>query len=187
MKYEAVAIGASTGGIRALKMILSTLPKRFSASILIVQHLSPYSDNFLIQYLKDLCKIQVKEANEKELVQKGCAYIAPPNYHLMIEKDRHLSLSVEKKVNFSRPSIDVLFESAADAYGDRLIGIILTGASCDGSKGLEEVKARGGLTIVEEPKSAEAYIMPSAAIARTKVDYVLPLDRIGPLLNDLVG
>jgi len=187
MKYEAVVIGASLGGMEALRVILAALPQNFPVPILIVQHLSSRPDSFLAKYLNDLCQIGVKEADEKEKIISGNAYLAPPNYHLMIEQDGCLALSVDEKVNYSRPSIDVLFESAAYAYDEKLIGIILTGSNADGAIGLKCIKERGGLTIVQEPRTAEASSMPNAAIKTSKVDYVLPLCDIGQLLNHLVG
>jgi two-component system, chemotaxis family, protein-glutamate methylesterase/glutaminase len=182
MKYEAIAIGVSTGGMKAMEKILPELPVDFSLSVIVVQHLNPNSDDFLARYLDEKCRIRVKQADEKERALPGMVYIAPPNYHLMLEDDRTFSLSVDKPVNFARPSIDILFETAADAYGPGLIGVILTGASSDGSKGLKAVKDSGGLTIVQDPKTAEADLMPNAALTLIKPDYILPLEDIGPFL-----
>ncbi|MDF2612325.1 MAG: cheB3 [Clostridia bacterium] len=186
MKYEAIVMGTSLGGMDALRAILTVLPKDFLVPILVVQHLSARSDGFLAKHLNHLCKIQVKEADDKEWASPGCVYLAPPNYHLMVEKDGTLTLSVDEKINYARPSIDVLFESAADTYRDKLIGIILTGANGDGAIGLRRIKERGGLTIVQEPETAESPIMPNMAIKASKVDHVLPLDDIGQLLNRLI-
>ena len=127
MKYRAIVIGASAGGMDAIKTILMPLQKEFAASILIVQHLSSQSDDYMARYLNKICKINVKEAEEKEKILPGNAYIAPANYHLLVEKDETLSLTVDPKVNYSRPAIDVLFDTAAEVYGNELIGIILTG------------------------------------------------------------
>ena len=135
--------------------------------------------------MSESCKSRVKQADEKEKIVPAMIYIAPPNYHLLVEDDRTFSLSVDELVNFSRPSIDVLFESAADAYGKRLIGIILTGANSDGSNGLKKIKECGGMAIVQDPESSEADTMPRAAIKATKVDYVLPLEEIGTFLRKL--
>jgi len=115
----------------------------------------------------------------------GKIYIAPPNYHLLVEEDKTLSLSTNKHVNFARPSIDVLFETAADVFGEKLVGIILTGANEDGSRGLKKIKESGGLTIVQDPDTAAVDTMPKAAIASTKVDYILPLENIGPFICSL--
>ncbi|QUH25401.1 chemotaxis protein CheB [Serpentinicella alkaliphila] len=187
MGYKAVVMGTSMGGINALKSILTKFDQNFPVPILIVQHMSSHSNNFLANYLNEICKIEVKEADEKEKVIPGYAYIAPPNYHLLIEKDGYISLSVEEKINFARPSIDVLFETAADAYRHNLIGVILTGANRDGAKGLKIIKERGGLVIVEDPTTAESSMMPFYAINEMKVDYIVNLQDIGDLLNQLIG
>lgn len=181
-KYKAIVIGTSAGGFEALLKILKRLPKDFSLPIIIVQHLSPDSDNYMTRHLNSVCEIYIKEAEEKEKINKSCVYIAPPNYHLLIEENFTLSLSSEEKINFSRPSIDVLFETAAYAYKSDLIGIILTGANSDGSKGIKLIHDFNGLTIVQEPKTAYVDTMPLAAINETKIDYVLSLDEIGELL-----
>lgn len=187
MKYRAIVIGASAGGMDAIKSILMPLQEGFSASILIVQHLSPHSDGYMAKHLNELCKINVKEADEKEKILPGNAYIAPANYHLLIEKDETLSLTVDPKVNYSRPSIDILFESAAEVYENELIGIILTGGNGDGSKGLKMIKEFGGLTIVQDPSTAEADFMPRAAMKASEVDYILSLNKISNKLIKLVG
>lgn len=184
-RYDAVVIGASAGGLNALKTIFLGLDRTFNLPVIIVQHISPDSDNYLIHILNDLKIISVKEADEKEAPRAGMAYIAPPNYHLLIESDHLFTLTVDERVNYARPSIDVLFETAAEAWRDRLIGIILTGANSDGSKGLKRIKELGGLVIVQDPDTAEADSMPRAAILSTAVDYVLPLDEIAPMLNEL--
>lgn len=187
MNYEAIVIGASAGGIEALKKLLTVLPENFGAPIVIVQHLSPHSDNYLTRRLCELCKIHVKEADEKEKIKAGTAYIAPPNYHLLIEQDKTLSLSADSKVNFSRPSIDVLFDSAAEVFRNGLIGIILTGANNDGSKGLKNIRNFGGLAIVQDPESAEASTMPRTAIEAAGADFILTIDEISNKLIELIG
>lgn len=184
--YQAVVIGSSTGGMDALRTILEVLPKNFSVPILVAQHISPHSDNYLAKFLDNACKVSVKEAEEKEKAIPGYVYLAPPNYHLLVEKDRSISLSVEARVSYARPSIDVLFESAAEAYNRGLIGIILTGANYDGSKGLKRIKECRGLTIVQDPVTARADAMPRAAIRATKVDHITPLAEIGQLLNKII-
>jgi len=181
-KYKAIVIGASAGGLEALVKILMPLPKDFSLPIIIVQHISPDSDNYMTQYLNSVCDINIKEADEKEKIKAGNVYIAPPNYHLLIEENFTLSLSNQEKVNFSRPSIDVLFETAAYAYGSTLIGVILTGANNDGSKGMKLIHNFNGLTIAQDPKTAYVDNMPLAAIKATKIDYILPLEKIAELL-----
>ncbi|MBF0117548.1 MAG: chemotaxis protein CheB [Desulfobacterales bacterium] len=185
MKYEAIVIGVSAGGLNALKTILPTLPHDFKIPVIIVQHEHASSDDFLAHYLNDRCMLTVIQADEKIKISSGNVYLAPPNYHLLVEDDKTFSLSIDEHVNYARPSIDVLFETASEAYGNKLIGIILTGANSDGSIGLKEIKKRGGLTIVQEPSKAEVATMPSAAISATQVDYILPLEEIGPFLCKL--
>jgi two-component system, chemotaxis family, protein-glutamate methylesterase/glutaminase len=182
MVYEAIVIGVSAGGMNALKTIFSLLPAGFSIPIIIVQHISARSNNKWIHLLGYKGHIHVKEADEKESIVPGNVYVAPPNYHLMIEKDKTFSLSIDERVSYARPSIDVLFESAADAYKDKLIGIVLTGSNNDGTKGLKHIKESGGLTIVQDPATAESGYMPSSAIAAVEVDHILSLENIVDLL-----
>ncbi|MCK5522529.1 MAG: chemotaxis protein CheB [Thiomargarita sp.] len=184
--FEAVVIGSSAGGIHALSSVLAALPSEFPLPIIIVQHLHPHSDSYLAHILGTKCELKVKQADEKETITNA-VYIAPPNYHLLIEEDRSLSLSIDKHVNFARPSVDVLFESAIYAYQDKLIAIILTGANNDGCQGVKNIKENGGYVIVQEPTTAEADAMPKAAIAATKVDKILPLEQIGPYLLAMVN
>jgi two-component system, chemotaxis family, protein-glutamate methylesterase/glutaminase len=185
LQYEAVVIGASAGGMEALRAIIVPLPSTFTLPIIVVLHMHPHSDNFLTRYMNDRSALTVKQADEKENVVSGMVYFAPANYHLLIEQDRSFSLSTEPRVNFARPSVDVLFETAAEAYGSSLIGVILTGANNDGSRGLKKIKESGGLTIVQDPETAEIGSMPRAAIAATDVDYVLSLTDIRELLIKL--
>ena len=187
MKYEAIVIGVSAGGIMTLNTILRHLPSDFALSIIIVQHQHPHSDAFIAEFLDNRCSLTVKQADEKEIIMPGKIYIAPPNYHLMIEEDRTFSLTIDKRVHYARPSIDILFETAADVFNEKLVGIILTGANDDGSRGLKKIKESGGLTIVQDPDTAEIDTMPKAAIASTKIDYILPLEKIGPFICTLYG
>ncbi len=187
MKYEAIVIGVSSGGMITLNTILRHLPSDFALSIIIVQHQHPESDDFIAKFLDDRCSLTVKQADEKESILPGVIYIAPPNYHLLVEEDKTLSLSTNKRVHYARPSIDILFESAADVFGEKLVGIILTGANEDGSHGIRKIKESGGLTIVQDPDTAEVDTMPKAAIASTKIDYILPLEKIGPFICTLYG
>ena len=183
LRFDCIVIGVSAGGMKALPMVLSPLPPGFPVPVVVVQHISPDGDNaFFVQHLNQRLSVKVKEAAEKEEIVPGHVYMAPPNYHLLIENDRTFSLSIDEKVNYSRPSIDVLFESAADAYGPGLAGVILTGASSDGANGLKKIKQNGGVAIVQDPESAEARIMPQAAIEACEVDFVLPLEEIGKVL-----
>jgi two-component system chemotaxis response regulator CheB len=182
LKYQVVVIGASAGGMTALTELLSTFPATYSLPVIVVQHLHPLQDTCFIEHLDYKCALRIKEAGEKAPIEAGHAYFAPPNYHLLIEDDRTFSLSVDEKVNYARPAIDVLFESAADVYGSGVIGVILTGANDDGAQGLRLVRERGGLTIVQDPETAESPLMPQAAIAATQVDYILALPEIASLL-----
>jgi two-component system chemotaxis response regulator CheB len=182
MQYEAIVIGVSSGGLKALKIIFSDLPSDFAVPVIVVQHIGPRSENGWIKLLNDSCDIPIKEADEKENVAAGNIYIAPSNYHLLIEKDKTFSLTIDERVNFARPSIDVLFESAADVYREKLIGIILTGANNDGTKGVQRIKECGGTVIIQDPVTAESSYMPSSAFAAIKPDYVSALDQIGVVL-----
>ncbi|KAB2891375.1 MAG: chemotaxis protein CheB [Desulfobulbaceae bacterium] len=184
-RFAAAVIGVSAGGLNALSRILPLLHRHLALSVLVVQHLRPDSDSYLVHHLARLSTIRVKEAEDKEAVEPGTVYIAPPDYHLLVESDRSLSLSAEERVNFSRPSIDVTFETAAEAFQDQLIGIVLTGANNDGSRGLARIKYFGGMTVVQSPESAEYDIMPRSAIDAVDVDRIVPLDGIAGLLNTL--
>jgi two-component system chemotaxis response regulator CheB len=182
MQYEAIVIGVSSGGMNALKIIFSALPVDFNTPIIIVQHLGAHSDSQWIKLLNEKSLLDIKEADEKENVEKGKIYIAPPNYHLLIEKDKTFSLTIDERVSFARPSIDVLFESAAEAYKNKLIGIVLTGSNNDGTEGIKRIKECGGLAIIQDPKTAESPYMPKSAIAAILPDYILSLENIVELL-----
>ncbi len=185
--FKAVVVGVSSGGLEALKILVPGLRPDFPLPVLIVQHLSPHADSYLTACLNDLSALTVKEAEDKEKLLPGVIYVAPPDYHLLVEPDGSMSLSVDPKVNFSRPAVDVLFETASDAFGAALVGIILTGANHDGAKGLARIKQRGGMAIVQSPATAQAAAMPQAALDATTVDHVLPLREIAPFLNHLTG
>ncbi|MDM8526571.1 chemotaxis protein CheB [Anaerolineales bacterium HSG24] len=184
--YQALVIGASAGGINAIASLLSGLSTRFTIPIMIVQHRLPVLNLFLTQYWDEAGIFQTKEADDKDSLQSGIAYIAPPNYHLLVEQDKTLSLSIDPKICYARPSIDVLFETASDAYQAHLIGVILTGANNDGTAGLRRIKAHGGLTIAQEPNTAEASTMPQSAINSGAIDKILPLTSIASFLNNLL-
>ena len=185
MRYEVIVIGGSAGCLTALAELLPVFPASYPIPIVIAQHLHPLQDRYFIEHYAGMCNLKVKEADEKEAILPGVITFAPPNYHLLIERDRTFSLSIDEKVNYSRPSIDVLFESAVDVYGRRCIGVILTGANNDGAQGLRMVQKKGGLTIVQDPNTAESAYMPRAAIQVTEVDYILPLQEIGKLLLNI--
>ena len=186
-KYEAVVIGVSSGGLEALRIVLPFLPADFPAPVLIVYHRGSQRDRFVIEYMNQLAGMEVKEAEEKEPLVPGFIYLAPPNYHLLVEEDRTLALSTEKRVSYSRPSIDILFETAAEAYGSGLVGLILTGANHDGAKGMKTLKERGGLALVQNPDTAEVGRMPRAAMKTAGADRILELREVGPYLRRLFG
>jgi two-component system chemotaxis response regulator CheB len=185
--YRAVVIGVSAGGFEALSTLFRSLPADLPVPILVVQHLGAGAGSYNVRHLDECCALRVKEAEALELVRPGTVYFAPPDYHLLIEDDETLTLSVEEKVNFARPAIDVLFESAADVYGRRLIGIVLTGGNNDGARGASIIKARGGTIIVQDPATARVRAMPEAVLAATAVDYTASLDDIADLLVRLTG
>lgn len=185
MKYKAIVIGVSSGGLEAIKTLFSALPANFSIPIVVVQHMGARSDGMWIPILQKNFPLRFKEADEKEKLKPKTIYIAPPNYHLMIEKDGSFSLSVAEKLNFARPSIDVLFETAAIAYKEHLVGIVLTGSNSDGAAGLKSIKECGGLCIVQDPKTAASPYMPQAAISAVTPDHILNLYEIIDLLKVL--
>jgi two-component system chemotaxis response regulator CheB len=182
--YEIVVIGASYGGLSALQAMLPELAPEFPLPVVIAQHRKRDGDDGLCEFLRRRSRLPLTEPNDKDAVEGGRIYLAPRDYHLLIERSI-FALSTESPVGFARPSIDVLFESAAEAYQKRAIGVILTGANRDGARGLAKIKSFGGLTIVEDPQSAESRSMPDAAIASTTVDRILPLKEIAPFLNEL--
>jgi two-component system chemotaxis response regulator CheB len=187
LSYDLVTVGASWGGLHAIETVLAALPDSFSTPIAIAQHRAiDAGSGALCRMLAVRSGADVREAGDKDPIEGGRVYVAPPDYHLLVEADG-FALSTEGTVHHSRPSIDVLFDSAADVYGDRLIGVVLTGANADGAYGLARVKRRGGATIVQDPETAEKREMPDAAIATGCADYVLPLEEIAPKLTELVG
>jgi two-component system chemotaxis response regulator CheB len=179
-----VVIGASYGGLAALQILLSDLSPDFPLPVVIVQHRRKDGDDGLCEYLQKRSRLPLTEPNDKEKAEPGRVYLAPRDYHLLIEKSI-FALSTESPVAFARPSIDVLFDSAADVYRERVVGVILTGANRDGAQGLAKIKSFGGLAVVQDPESAESRAMPEAAITATPVDRVLPLAGIAPFLNEL--
>jgi len=184
-KYKAIVIGTSMGGFAALRTLLPQLPSDFGMPVVIVQHIGSDTDNYWIHILNKDCAVTVKEADEKEQMLPGVVYTAPPNYHLLIEADETFSLAVTERVNYARPAIDVLFESASVVFGKQLVGILLTSASTDGAMGMQAIKAQGGLTIAQDPATAESPSMPASAIAKNVVDYTLPIDKIIHLVKSI--
>ena len=181
--YDAIVIGSSAGGFAALAEVLPRLSAALTQAVVVVQHLHPDGGEYLVEFLGQHCALPVKEAEDKEPILPGVIYVAAACYHLLVERDRTFALSADDKVHYARPSIDVLFESAATAYGPKLIGVVLTGANADGASGLAAIKARGGLAVVQDPTTAEVSFMPNAALAATMVDHVLDLAAIGRLLG----
>lgn len=176
-----VVIGASMGGLQALERVLQNLPADFALPILVVQHRADDGSGMLGGLLRRHTPLDVCEAEDKSQLKPGCVLVAPAGYHALVEPG-HVSLSTEAEVRYSRPSIDVALESAAEAYGDRTIGVVLTGANDDGAIGLAEIRRRGGIAVVQDPAEAERRAMPDAAIAAAAPQWVLPLEEIGPRL-----
>ena len=178
---DAVAIGASAGGVEVLSALLSALPADCRASFFIVVHIPRERPSLLAEVFRTRCALPVREAEDKEPVQPGTVYFAPPDYHLLLDRGPACALSSDEPVHFSRPSIDVLFESAADIYGERLLGLILTGANQDGAEGLVAVGRAGGRTVVQEPGCAAVPFLPEAALQQGPVDFVLSLTQLQEL------
>lgn len=184
-RYGAVVMGASAGGMEALMAVLSPLPVDHRLPILVVQHLHPADDGQLAALLDRQLAVRVVAARDKQAVRAGTVHIAPADYHLLVERDWTLALSVDERVCWSRPSIDVLFDSAARAWGRSLVGVVLSGANHDGAAGLRQIGQFGGLTVVQRPESAAHPVMPRAAIAAGPVAEVLDPPAIGRLLARL--
>jgi two-component system chemotaxis response regulator CheB len=186
-EIDAVVIGTSAGGVEALTMLLPHLPAGLAAPVFIVLHLPRERPSLLAGIFAPRCALTVVEAEDKQPVEAGTIYFAPPDYHMLIDLGPQIALSSDEPVNHSRPAIDVLFESAADVYGRRLLGIILTGASADGAAGLDAIRRAGGVTVVQEPDHAYASLMIEAALQAGPVDYVLPLPEIAGLFTNREG
>lgn len=184
---ELVVIGASLGGLRAFAVLLTSLAPDFAVPIVLVQHRPPTGDRtLLLRAMRETSVLPICEIDDKQPLLAPCVYLAPAGYHTLIEPG-HAALSVDAPVLFARPSIDVLFESAADAYGASVAAVLLTGASADGAAGMRHIHAAGGITIVEDPASAECAVMPAAALAATPVDYVAQLAAIPAILTQLIA
>jgi two-component system, chemotaxis family, protein-glutamate methylesterase/glutaminase len=186
MRPEVITVGASLGGLQAIMGVLRPLPADLPVPILIVQHRGAASDSRLVAMLQEHTALKVLEAEDKAPLAPGTVYVAAPDYHLLVEEPGAIALSTDAPVRSARPSIDVLFETAADAYGPGVLGVLLTGASADGASGLARIKAAGGKAIVQDPATAECATMPAAGIAAAPVDYILPLESIGEYLVTLV-
>lgn len=180
---EAVAIGTSAGGIEALSYLLPSLPRNCNKAIFVVQHITPDSDSSFMRIISRRSGVKIREACNTDEIMAGTVYFAPPNYHLLIERDYTLSLNTDEKINYSRPSIDILFETAAEAFTSRLTGILLTGVNRDGSAGLKRIADLGGTTIVQSPEDADFKEMPESALRLFKPTYILSLREIALYLG----
>jgi two-component system, chemotaxis family, protein-glutamate methylesterase/glutaminase len=184
MSYSLVGVGTSWGGLAALSKLLRDLPADFGLPVVVVQHRGKDSDQLLAELLQDTTDLKVCEVEDKEPLTPGMVHIAPANYHILVD-DGYLSLTLDEPVRFSRPSIDVMFTSAADTYGPRAIGVVLTGANEDGARGLADIVKRGGLALVQNPRTAEIPIMPQAAVKAVPNAEILELDALAPRLIEL--
>ncbi|KQP21993.1 chemotaxis protein CheB [Pseudorhodoferax sp. Leaf267] len=184
-RIEAVVIGASAGGVEALTALLPALPAGLRAPVFVVLHLPRERRSLLVDIFAPKCAVPVREAQDKEPIAPGTVYFAPPDYHLLVDAGPQLALSVDEPVHYSRPSIDVLFQSAAELYGAALLGVVLTGGNQDGAAGLVAIRAAGGLAAVQDPADALMPLMPECALAAGPADYVLTLPQLAALLATL--
>ena len=182
---EVLVIGVSAGSLEVILHALPLLKNPLPISIIIVLHRKNNSDSTLTNLFKAKTRIAVKEAEEKEIIRAGHIYIAPPDYHLLIEKDRTFSLDYSEKVHFSRPSIDLTFQTAAETYRESLAGLLLSGANADGAEGLELIKLTGGKVAVQNPKTAEVSYMPQQALDKLEPDYILDIKQVADFINGL--
>jgi two-component system chemotaxis response regulator CheB len=186
--HELVAIGASWGGLDVLRTILGALPEGFAAPIVVAQHRSPESHPTAFRdLLRSSTPLHVCEADDKDELRAGTVYVAAPDYHLLVEGPGRIALSTDERVSFARPSVDVLLSSAAEAYRERCVGVVLTGANEDGAQGLARVAELGGAAIVQDPQTATRPEMPRAAVAAVPGARVAAVEEIGPLLVELCG
>jgi two-component system, chemotaxis family, protein-glutamate methylesterase/glutaminase len=185
-QFDVVALAASAGGLKALSEVLATLPADFPAAIVVVQHLDPRHRSLMAEILTRRVAVQVKQAEDGDILRAGTVFIAPPDRHLLVNPDGTLSLSRSELVHFVRPSADLLFESLAASYKDRAVTVVLSGSGSDGATGVEAIKKMGGTVIVQDQPSSEFFGMPGAAIQTGMADFVLPLNEIGHALVTLV-
>jgi two-component system chemotaxis response regulator CheB len=183
-RYDVVAMGASAGGLNALTHVLRSLRANFPSSIVVVQHLSPEHKSWIASLLGRSTQIKVKQAEHGEIMLPGTAYTAPPDEHLLVGPGK-IQLAHSQLVHFSRPSIDLLFESVAGTYGSRAVGVVLSGSGRDGATGIRAIKEAGGITIAQDPETAEFRPMPQAAVETGCIDFVLSLEKIGSTLIEL--
>lgn len=188
LSYEIVLFGGSAGALKVMREIISSLPVAFSVPVVVVLHKHADSNfDFLVETFVSHQTLVVKEVDDKEQICPGTIYLAPANYHVLIEDDRTLSLNVDDKVHYSRPSIDVLFESAVYAYRSGIIGIILSGANSDGAFGLQAIEKAGGLAVVQNPETAEFPVMPRAAMEKCEAPYILTTPEIARFIQERTG
>ena len=183
--HRALVIGGSAGSLDVLLKVLPEINSNLDFPIIIVLHRKQGADSLLSDLLSYRTELKVKEADEKEKIMKGCIYIAPSDYHLLIEKDHTFSLDYSEKINYSRPSIDVTFQSAADTYGDKLVCLLLSGSNADGVNGLIATKKNGGIIWAQDPETAQVTYMPEQAILRAKVNAVLKPEEMAGYINSL--
>ncbi len=184
--FDVVAVASSAGGVAALSEVLAELPRSFPTPIVVVQHLDPNHRSMLAEIMDRRSRMHAVQAQEGTRIEPGTVYLAPPGKHLLVGLDGRLSLAASERVHFARPSADVLFESVARAYGERAVGVVLTGSGSDGADGVRAIKAAGGTVVVQDPESAQFPSMPEAAIATGCADLVVPLSGIAPRLIGLL-
>lgn len=177
-RFDAIVVGASSGGVAALRMLLAALPAGLPVPVMVVLHLPRDRPSQLAELFAQGCALAVAEAEDKVELRPGTVWIAPPDYHLLVEDRATLALSLDEPVMFSRPAIDPLFESAANVFGKRLLALLLTGASSDGTEGIAAVRAAGGVAWIQSPAEAVSSTMPASALAHAGADEVLTLDQI---------
>jgi len=182
---QLLLIGGSAGSLEVILEVLPNLPTNLSIPVVIILHRKNFNDLLLIDLLSIKLSLPVKEAEEKEMIRPGIVYIAPADYHLLVEKDKTFSLDDSERVNYSRPSIDVTFESAADVYGPTILALLLSGASADGTEGLKAVKQNGGVCVVQDPAWAEVGYMPQQAIRHVAIDKVVNNNELKELVRSL--
>lgn len=185
-KYKVVVIGVSAGGLQALSTVLPMFGKEFPLPILVVQHLIDEPESYLTEHLSQCCCLTVVDPEDKSKIEAGNIYIAPPGYHMEVEKNYSLSFSFDPLVAYSRPSIDVLFNSVADVYRESAVAVIMTGANSDGTNGIKNIKNMGGVTISQDPDTAEVSMMPQSAINSGCIDKILKLEEIAGFINSLI-